>query len=193
MTAKQQNVRRLTYLSILTALVFVLQFFFSSFRLGIFSVTTVLVPIVIGAAYCGPLAGAWLGFVFAISVFISGDAHAFLLIHPFGTVVTVLLKGIVAGLLTGLVFRLFERKNRYLAVTVSAVICPIVNTGIFVLGCFLFFLEPIAALANEAGTTALGYILAFYVGFNFLFELGLNVILGPIILRLLSISGNKAA
>ncbi|MBQ7314541.1 MAG: ECF transporter S component [Clostridia bacterium] len=182
-----ERIRKLTLLAILTAIVFVLQFFFSSFRLGGFSVATVLLPIVIGAAFCGPLSGAWLGLVFAGAVFLSGDAAFFLTLNPFGTVVTVVLKGVLAGLVTGLVYRLLERYNRYLAVTVSAVVCPLVNTGVFVLGCFLFFYEPIAGFAGAEGMNVWAYILTFYVTFNFVFEMLFNIVFCPIITRLLSL------
>ncbi len=184
-STQSERIRKLTLLAILSAIVFVLQFFFSAFRLGGFSVATVLLPIVIGAAYCGPLSGAWLGLVFAVTVFLSGDASFFLTLNPFGTVVTVVIKGVVAGLVAGLVYRLLEKRHRFVAVTVAAIVCPLVNTGIFVLGCFLFFVEPIAGMASAEGMSVWSYILTFFVTFNFLFELGFNLIFSPIIVRLL--------
>ena len=135
------DVRKLTYISILTALVVVLQLAGSFIRLGTFSVTLVLIPIVIGAALMGPLCGAWLGFVFGLVVLLSGDAALFLGINPFGTVVTVLLKGTLCGLVGGLVYKLFERFDKYVATMVAAVVCPLVNTGVFLLGSLVFFLD----------------------------------------------------
>ena len=69
-------------------------------------ISLVLIPIVIGAATCGPKIGAWLGFVFGIFVLISGDAAAFLSVDIFGTIVTVLLKGTLCGLAAGYVYKL---------------------------------------------------------------------------------------
>ena len=107
------SVRRITYIGILTALVFVLQLLGGAIRFGAFSVSLVLLPIVLGAAIGGPLAGGWLGFVFSMAVFITGDANAFFVIHPFGTILTVVLKGTLAGLVAGLVYRLLEHLHRF--------------------------------------------------------------------------------
>ena len=63
--------------AILTALVVILQYLGSFIRFGPFSISLVLIPIVIGAATCGKLVGAWLGFMFGVAVLLSGDAAAF--------------------------------------------------------------------------------------------------------------------
>ena len=90
-------------LGLFTAIVVVLQFLGSFIKFGPFSITLVLAPIVIGAALYGIGAGAYLGLVFGATVLISGDAAAFLTINPIGTVIIVLLKGMLAGLAAGLV------------------------------------------------------------------------------------------
>ena len=79
--------------AILTAIVVVLQLMGSFIKFGPFSISLVLIPIVIGAATCGTAIGAWLGLMFGFVVLISGDAAAFLSVNSFGTIVTVLLKG----------------------------------------------------------------------------------------------------
>ena len=63
-----------------TALVVVLQFLGGGIRFGIFSISLVLVPIVVGAAIYGWQAGAWLGFAFGVTVLLSGDANAFMVV-----------------------------------------------------------------------------------------------------------------
>ena len=97
------STRTLVLVSVLTALVIVLQLLGSFIRFGMFSITLVLVPIIIGAAICGPGAGAWLGFTFGVAVLLSGDAASFMAVDPVGTVVTVLVKGTAAGLIAGLI------------------------------------------------------------------------------------------
>ena len=151
MKSKHIETRVLTGVAIFTAIVVVLQLLGSFVRFGPFSVSLVLIPIVVGAAMYGAGAGAWLGFVFGMAVLLSGDAAAFLPISPLGTVVTVLAKGTLAGLCAGLVFRLLEKKNTYVAVVASAIVCPVVNTGVFLLGCFLFFMETISPWAAGSG------------------------------------------
>lgn len=173
--------------AILTALVVVLQLAGSFIHLGVFSVSLVLVPIVIGAATCGPLVGSWLGFVFGVVVLMT-DAAAFLAISVPGTVFVVLLKGTCCGLVAGVVHKLLERYNNYLAVMVSAVCCPVVNTGIFLLGCRLFFFETVSAWGAGFGyASTAAYLFLGLAGFNFIFELILNVALAPALSRVVTI------
>lgn len=178
------NIQKLVITAILTALVIVLQFMGSFIRFGMFSISLVLIPIVIGSALCGYKAGAWLGFVFGAAVLFSGDASAFLVIDVFGTIVTVLLKGTLCGLAAGIIYKLLENKNRYIAVMAAAVVCPIVNTGVFLLGCLVFFLETITEWGIGLGFQNVGkYMIFGLVGGNFIFELITNIVLAPIILR----------
>ena len=174
--------------AILTALVIILQFMGSFIKLGMFSVSLVLIPIVIGAASCGKKVAAWLGFVFGAVVLISGDAAAFLTVNAPGTIITVLLKGILCGLCAGIVFDIFKKKNKYLATMAAAVACPLVNTGIFLIGCLLFFMPTVSswALGSGYGENVGKYMIVVLVGFNFIFELIFNIILSPVIVRILS-------
>ena len=183
------SLRKLTLGAMLTALVVVLQLIGSFIRFGPFSISLVLIPIVIGAATCGPYIGAWLGIAFGAVVLFSGDAAFFLQFNAPATILVVLLKGFASGLVAALVYRVVEKFNRYVAVVAAAIVCPLVNTGIFLIGCFLFFEEAVAQLAAGAGFT--GSVTAFMfvglAGFNFLFEMGFNLVLSPVVVRLLNI------
>ncbi len=188
------DVRRLTLGAMLTALVVVLQLVGSFIRFGPFSISLVLIPIVIGAATCGPYIGAWLGLVFGVVVLASGDAAFFLQFNAPATVLVVLLKGVAGGFAAGMTYRAVSKWNELAAVIISAVACPLANTGIFLIGCFLFFQEAVAVLAAGAGFT--GSVTAFMfvglAGFNFLFEMGFNLILSPVVVRLLNIRRKQA-
>ena len=71
------------------------------------------------------------------------------------------------------------------AVIVAAVAAPVVNTGIFLLGCLVFFLPTVAAWGEAMGFESVGkYMILGLVGGNFLFELLINIVLSPIIVRL---------
>ena len=205
MESKRFNTRKLTGLALLTAVVVILQFLGAFIRFGPFSISLVLIPIVVGAALYGVLAGAWLGFVFGLVVLLSGDAAAFLVISPVGTILVVLLKGALAGLCAGAVYRalsrvdaqivlmvivlMVKRKEKWgveLAVIVAAVVAPVVNTGIFLLGCLVFFLPTVTEWGQAMGFESVGkYMILGLVGGNFLFELLFNVILSPVIVRLI--------
>jgi len=186
-TSKKLNVRALVGLGVLTAIVIVLQALASQIKFGPFSITLVLAPIVIGAAMYGWKAGAWLGFVFGGMVLLTGDAAAFLTVNAVGTVITVLAKGTFAGLTAGLAYKALENKNKLVAVIASGIVCPIVNTGIFVAGCYAFFLDTLRGWAGGAGySDATAYIFLGMIGTNFLVELGINLALSTVIVRILN-------
>lgn len=180
---------KMVFAAILTALVIILQFIGQTIRLGPFMISLVLIPIVIGAAVCGPKIGGWLGFVFGIFVLISGDAAAFLAVNVPGTVITVLLKGMLCGFASGIVYKALEGKNKALAVIVAAIVCPVVNTGVFLLGCAIFFMDTIVLWAN--GSNVIKYMFLGLVGGNFLVELAINLVFGPTIVRLVNMAEAK--
>jgi uncharacterized membrane protein len=187
-TRKKDATKLLTLGALLTAMVVVLQLLGSFIRFGPFSISLVLIPIVIGAATCGPIISAWLGLIFGVAVLISGDAALFLGIHAPGTILTVLLKGLLCGLLAGLAYKALERTQRYVAVVIAAIVCPVVNTGVFLIGCRLFFWETVKEWGSGAGfDNPVAYAFLGLVGANFLFEMGFNLLLSPIIVRLLNI------
>lgn len=179
------NANTIIGLGLLTAIVVVMQFISMGLRFGTFSITLTLIPIVVGAALYGWVSGAWLGFVFGVSVLLTGDANAFLAVNIPGTITTVLVKGILAGLCAGLVYELISKKNQIAAVLVSAVIAPVVNTGVFILGSYVFFFDYLSGLAE--GTNLLVFILVALVGINFFIELGTNLVLNPAILQIIRI------
>ena len=111
MNQKNTNTQKIVGLGLFTAIVVVLQLLGSFIKFGTFSVSLVLVPVVIGAALYGATAGAWLGFVFGVVVLLSGDAAAFLGVNALGTVLTVLAKGMLAGYVSGLVYKALENKS----------------------------------------------------------------------------------
>lgn len=185
----RQKTRRLTGVAIFTALVIVLQLLGSFIKFGPFSISLTLIPIVVGAALYGPAAGAWLGFVFGVVVLVSGDAAAFLVVSVFGTVLTVLLKGALAGFLSGIVYGLLRNVNEWVAAICAALICPVVNTGVFLLGCKLFFMDTISVWAQALGFDSVGrYMIFGLVGGNFLFEVLFNILLSPVIVRLIRVA-----
>lgn len=188
LTKNREMTTKLVGVALLTAIVIVLQLLGSFIRFGIFSVSLVLVPIVIGAALFGAAAGAWLGFVFGMVVLISGDATAFMQLNAFGTVLVVLAKGTLAGYLSALIYKLVEKKNKYLAVLAASFICPLVNTGVFTVGCLVFFLDDIKAWAG--GDNLVHYFIFGLGLINFVAELALNLILNPAIVRIVE-AGKK--
>ena len=177
-------------MAIFTAIIVVLQFVASLLsRFANFPISLVLVPIVVGAAVYGPRAGAWFGGVFGAVVLIavvSGldlGGNILWIANPFLTVLLCLIKGIAAGWAAGLVYTAIAKKRPYLGVFAAAVVCPIVNTGIFCLALVLFFRETLVEWAG--GTEVFYYIIFTLVGINFLIEFVINLILCPTVARII--------
>ena len=185
---KSTSTEKLVLLAILTALVAILSYVGGFIKIGgLASISLTLIPVVIGAALCGSYAGAWLGIVAGVVFFVTPDAAFWFGLSIPGTIITVIVKGALAGFAAGLTYRLLERVNRYLAVFASAIICPIVNTGVFLLGCLIFFMDSVSAGAAGEGMTLGAYLIVFFVGLNFVFELLANILLSPTIVRILNI------
>ena len=130
-----QKTKNLVGAGVFTAIVLVLQFLGGTFQIGGLNINVSLVPIVVGAAIYGWKVGAWLGLVSGGVILIAGQAAAFLTVNPLGTVITVLVKGTLCGLIAGLVYTALSKKNQWLGIIVAAIVCPVVNTGVFLLGC----------------------------------------------------------
>lgn len=188
MNTKTKN---MVSLALLSALVIVMQFLGGLIPpVGGFSISLVLIPIVIGAATFGPMAGAFLGGVFGVIVTINcvngtdvGGAMVFQA-NPVLCILVVMGKGILAGLAAGWVYRLLRGKNPYVAMLCAAIVCPLVNTGFFILCMLTFFRGVLAAWAG--GGDILSYILTGLVLANFVPELIINVVFGTVGQRVLS-------
>ena len=178
-----QKVKSMVGVALLIALVIVLQFLGGMIPpVGGFSISLVLIPIVIGAAVYGPGSGALLGGVFGAIVTINcvngsdvGGAMVFQA-NPALCILVVMGKGILAGLAAGWVYRLLKGKNAYVAMLCCAIVCPVVNTGVFIACMLTFFREVLAAWAG--GGEIIAYVLSGLVLANFVPELIINVVFG---------------
>lgn len=170
----------MTGTALLMALVVVLQLLGGSIPpIGGFTISLVLIPIVMGASLYGPKTGALLGATFGVVVVIGcitgtdvGGAMVFQA-NPMLCILVVLGKGILAGLASGLVYTGLKKKNAILAMMLAAAVCPVVNTGTFILCMAAFFME---VLAVWAGGNVLGYVLSGLILCNFVPELIINLL-----------------
>lgn len=189
MSKTREKTVMLTTMGILSAVVVVLQLLASVIKLGPFSITFAIMPIVVGGAIYGWEGGAWLGFVFGVIVLMTDPTIPILMeANVHATIVVCLLKGILAGAAAAAVYRLIERKNRWAAIIAASLVCPIVNTSLLVIGFLLFFYDFVMAWAEGMGYTNIAlYIVTGMVGWNFLVETGVNLCLSTVIVRVLSI------
>lgn len=177
----KQTLRRMVGGGLFAAIIVVLQLIGGGIRFGTFSISLVLVPIVVGTAVYGWQMGGWLGLVFGAAVLLSGDANLFMTINPAGTIATVLIKGIACGLAAGGCYTALHEKHPTLATVAAAVAAPVVNTGVFLLGCKLFFMDFVREMAAGAGYESAGvFMIVGFVGINFLLAIDIgntNVVL----------------
>lgn len=181
---RNQKIKRMAAVALLMALVVVMQFVSGLIPpVGGFSISLVLIPVVLGSALYGPGVGALLGGTFGAIVFINcvtgadpGGAMV-LQANPVLCFIVVMAKGILAGMVSGWVYKLLKGKNAYLAMLCAAIICPIVNTGVFVVCMLTFFKDVLSAWAG--GGDLLAYVLTGLVVANFLPELAINVVFSP--------------
>lgn len=188
-TKNSERTRRLVTTAMMTTLVVVFQLLatYTAF-FGPFSTAIGLIPIAIGACICGPLVGAWLGLVFGIVVLATGGATLFFAFSILGTVVTVLLKGAACGFVSGLAFKIFEPKLKFVAAIIAALLCPIVNTGIFLLGSAVFFMPYAEAIGELVGIDKAGFGVFIALAFgNFIIEVLMNGLLSPFFVRIIKI------
>ena len=178
--------------AVMTGLVIILQLLGSATTFfGPFSTAVALIPIVLGAAMCGTAIGAWLGFVFGMVVILSGGAALFFAFNIPGTIITVLLKGTACGLAAGIMYKLLSKHNKYFAALAAAIVCPLVNTGMFLLGCYIFFLDSATQIAQTLGLNVSGMAVFWALAMgNFALEVLSNSILSPVIVRILKFNKN---
>lgn len=198
-----RKILRMVEIAMLIALVVVLQLLGSFIKIGPLPMSFVLVPIVIGACLLGAKEGAFLGAVFGIITMIMGitgiDAFSFLLwdARPVWFVVLCLLKAIMAGLCSGLVYKLFgklfDQKHVYIRTVLASVTAPIVNTGIFVVGMLLFFFDTMQGLpalfpdAFGQYKNAVQLLFLGLAGVNFIGEFVVNLVLSPAMVRIIDV------
>ena len=181
---RNQKIKRMAAVALLMALVVVMQFVGGLIPpVGGFSISLVLIPVVLGSALYGPGVGALLGGTFGTIVFINcvtgadpGGAMV-LQANPVLCFIVVMAKGILAGLASGWVYKLLKSKNAYIAMLCAAIICPIVNTGVFVVCMLTFFKDVLSVWAG--GGDLLAYVLTGLVVANFLPEMAINVVFSP--------------
>ncbi len=190
---KNQKIQKMVGVALLIAVMVVLQFLAAVFpiKIGPVSLSLVLIPIVLGAATYGVAAGGVLGGAFGVLTYIfcvngmDGGGHMVFQASPILCFLVVMAKGILCGLAAGAVYQLLHNVNGYLAMVCAAIVCPVVNTGVFLAGMFLWFMDVLSVWAE--GGNVVGYVLSGLIVINFLPELGINLLFSPAGQRILRV------
>ena len=189
-TIENSKINKMVGMAVLVAAVIALQIVATFVRFGPFVITLALTPMIVGAAMYGAKAGAMFGAVFGVVVLSAcvggadGGGHILWLANPALTAALCIIKGAAAGFAAGLVYSALAKKNIYAGVIAAAVVCPVVNTGIFIAAMALFFRETLAAWSG--GTNLIYFALIGLTGVNFLVEVGSNLILSPTVVRIIN-------
>jgi uncharacterized membrane protein len=189
MTSRKNKVYSLVGVGILAAIIVVLQVLTTYFPTKPFAITLAMIPIVIGGAVFGEKAGAILGGVFSVVVIamcIFGvDAGGAMVwnANPFLCILVCMVKGVAAGYISGLLYRVLSKKNLLLGTTVATISATVANTGIFILGMSLLFRPLLSSWAGESDLVY--YVVVGLAGVNFVVELVVNIVAIPIIIKIL--------
>ena len=172
------NTKTIVITGLLLALEIIFQLIGNYLQIGPANINISLVPVVIAGFIGGPISAAILGFFNGIMALLSPSTIAFFMpMSPVGTVLVCLLKCTLAGVVSSLVYRwLAKLANVHVATPVAAALVPIINTGLFILGSFIFFREWIFAEGRDV-VGAWGFVIIGVVGWNFLIELGTTLVL----------------
>lgn len=195
------SAKYVSYLGVLAGLVIALQMLSGFMKIGATTFCLVLVPIVLGGLILGVAAGAILGFLFGVVVLVDAliglDPFTLFLLgeQPVFTVIMCLAKGVAAGAIPALIYKLIAKKNKYVGSIVAAVLAPICNTGVFAIGAF-FIMQPILDFFASVGSDLSGLNPAYIVfilliGVNFFVELAINALLAPAIYSVNNIVAKK--
>ena len=189
---KKTNVSKMVGIALMMAMIVVLKYIGGLIpSVSGVSFSLVLIPIVLGAATYGVGAGAILGLTFAVLTIINcvnhtdiGGAMVFDS-NPVLCIIVVLTKSVLCGIAAATVYRALSKHNTYLAMLCAAIVCPVVNTGVFITCLALFFDEVLVAWA--AGKNVVLYVLEGLLLCNFVPELLINVVFSPAGSRILRV------
>ncbi len=192
------DIQKLVGTGVLAAIIVVLQTlatYTSVFTVGTASISLSLVPIVLGAVLYGVGSGTFLGVVFGLVVVVSVFSHQAGLLsemmfqtHGFLTIFLCLFKGAAAGCVSGLICRVFQRVGHAtVGIILAAILCPVCNTAIFSLALLTIYygtaVEFLAAIGLSQSVAT--FTLTAVIGVNFLIELAINIVLAPVIVRVI--------
>ena len=178
---------------VLTTIEIVLQIIGNFIAIGPVSINLSLIPIALGAILYGSLCGAFLGMINGLAVIFAPSTMAiFMPMNPLATIFLCILKSTAAGIVAGYIYKSFKKKLPFVGAVIASISVPVVNTGIFAVGCLLFFQDFLNApgvIGNLPNMYAALFIAV--IGWNFIFELAANTILSPAISRIVNIVGKR--
>lgn len=179
MKTKHVDTKRLVLLAMLSAILLVMSFTpLGYLNIGPLAISLNMIPVAIGAIALGPGGGAFLGAVFGITsclqcVGIGGTSAmgvALFEISPLLTILQRFVTRVLAGFLTGVVYRLLKKHLSFFTPYVAGFCAALFNTVFFMAALVLLFSHTEYLQNLIAGRNILLFIVTF-VGINAVVEL----------------------
>ena len=198
---KRAKTLRMVQIALLAALEVILTLLY--IPLGTINLNFGLVPIVVAGVLLSPLCGALIGAVSGLVTMIqvlTGQSVFYMFLvetNPAAACVLCVVKTAAAGLIAGLAYKAIagigknaeHHRSLYPTVgsVVSAVLCPVVNTGVFAVGMIAVFGPAIMnhPEISQWGANLTAIVFLALIGVNFFVEFALNIIVCPVLLRTL--------
>ena len=189
------NLRRMTELALLTAIVLLMAFTplgYLTTPWGL-NITLIVVPVAVGAVVLGPKAGAILGLVFGLTSFSKGFTGAglspiMLDANPIGFFILCVAPRVLVGFLPGFFYSLLK-KNAKLRTFSQALCCfltPFFNTALYMTALWLLFADTWLAFNGAEGSGfSLLILMLSGVAVNGVIEAGACLILGTAVSKAL--------
>ncbi len=178
----RKGLKRQVGLSLFSAIIVVLTVLGNFVRFGPVPITLSLAPIIIGAAVygarqalCWAACSVWSFFSAVFSAGTAARSCSSWGSIPSAAILICIGKGILAGYLSGLAYRAIEKKSPLAAVVTAGIVCPVVNTGLFILGMLVFYGSTLQSWAG--GQNVIYYAIFGLAGINFVVELLVNLVL----------------
>ena len=193
MKKRKQDVLKVTVTATLLAITIVLQAFASFIVIPVTNTSPALslIPIAVGAILYGPSCGALLGFGWSAFILVSGQASSYLAMNVFGTIVTVLGKGTLAGIGSGYVFKLLKDKNYVVTIVLASIVTPLINSLVYRIGLVVFFQDYFFGKATASGLHPVAYFMQAFIAGGFFLEVGISTVFSPIVVRICDICFSK--
>lgn len=173
---RKSNVRNLTQLALLTAIVLIMAYTplgYLKTPWGV-EVTFIVIPVAVGSIVLGPKAGAFLGMVFGLTSFgqcfgASPLGAILLQTNAIGTFVCCVVNRVIVGVVPGLLYLGLKRfdRTRVAGIALCCFLTPALNTLLYIVGNWMIFSETWLNVAvNNYGYTGQGgfSLLAFMMG-----------------------------
>lgn len=179
---RRQSIQRITRLGILMGLIILMTFIpnIGYIQTGLFSITTIHIPVLIGAALMGPIGGLVLGLTWGLTSYFYaltlGTIEAMIFLNPMVSIVPRVLVGLIVSYTTLALDKVNVKE--VLKYGLVAGVGTLSNTVLVLSSIFIFASEGVLSF-NQAFST----IITIIISTNGLLELFAAVIIVPAVVK----------